>query len=154
MTSKPPPNQDEQHLQLLSIFHYVAAGLIALVACFPIIHLIIGLVFLFAPEETFATPDTPQPPTLLFGLMFTIIPGMMILLGWTTAILVLLGGRCIARRKRYTFCLVVAAICCMFMPVGTILGVFSIIVLIRPSVKALFENGQFGQPLAEKGKLG
>jgi hypothetical protein len=32
-----------------------------------------------------------------------------------------------------------AAIACMFMPFGTILGVFSIIVLVRPSVKSLFD---------------
>jgi hypothetical protein len=33
-----------------------------------------------------------------------------------------------------------AAIACLFMPLGTILGVFTIIVLIRPNVKALFEQ--------------
>jgi hypothetical protein len=32
----------------------------------------------------------------------------------------------------------VAAIACMFMPFGTVLGVFTIIVLMRPSVKELF----------------
>lgn len=157
MSTQPPANQDEQHLQLLSIFHYVAAGIVALVACFPIIHLIIGLFFLFAPPEMFAPPDefaTPQPsapPTLLFGLMFTIIPAMMILMGWTLAVVILLGGRSIARRRNYTFCLVAAAICCMFMPLGTVLGVFTIIVLIRPSVKAMFEANQGGQSFAGKG---
>jgi len=158
MTTKPPPNQDELHLQLLSIFHYVAAGMVALVACFPIIHLIIGMFFLLAPPETFTPPDevgTPQPvppPTLLLGVMFTVIPAIIILTGWTLAVLILLGGRSIARRRGYTFCLVVAAICCMFMPIGTILGVFSIIVLVRPSVKALFDNKQFGQPPFGTGK--
>jgi hypothetical protein len=152
MTTQPPPNQDEQHLQLLSIFHYVLAGMMALFGCFPIIHLTIGLFFLLAPPEAFSTPDTPEPPMRLFGVMFTILPAFMILFAWTTAILVLWGGRCIARRKYHTFCLIVAGICCMFMPFGTVLGVFSIIVLIRPSVKALFENEDIGQPLAGKGK--
>jgi hypothetical protein len=31
-----------------------------------------------------------------------------------------------------------AAISCIFMPFGTVLGVFTIIVLLRPSVKELF----------------
>lgn len=31
--------KDLEHLRLLSIFHYVVGGLIALFACFPIIHL-------------------------------------------------------------------------------------------------------------------
>jgi hypothetical protein len=36
------------------------------------------------------------------------------------------------------FCLVVAGVSCLFMPFGTILGVLSLIVLNRPSVKLLF----------------
>ena len=39
---------------------------------------------------------------------------------------------------RQTFCVVVAAISCCFTPLGTVLGVFTLIVLFRPSVKALF----------------
>jgi hypothetical protein len=34
----------------------------------------------------------------------------------------------------------VAALCCAFFPFGTVLGVFTILVLVRPSVKALFET--------------
>ncbi len=44
-------NQDLDHLRLLAIFHYVVAGLAALVACFPLIHLVMGLVFIFAPGK-------------------------------------------------------------------------------------------------------
>ena len=36
------------------------------------------------------------------------------------------------------FCLVIAALLCMITPFGTVLGVFTIIVLVRPSVKLLF----------------
>ena len=49
-----------------------------------------------------------------------------------------LVGRGLAQRKRYMFCLVVACVECLFMPFGTVLGVFTIIVLSRDSVKALF----------------
>ena len=35
--------KDEEHLRLLSIFHFVVAGMTALFALFPIIHLLIGL---------------------------------------------------------------------------------------------------------------
>ncbi len=50
----------------------------------------------------------------------------------------LLAGRKLARRRSWTFCLVVASIECLFMPYGTVLGVFTIIVLLRPTVKELF----------------
>jgi hypothetical protein len=34
---------DEQHIQLLPIFHYVVGGMTALFACMPLIHLGIGI---------------------------------------------------------------------------------------------------------------
>ena len=50
-----PPNQqqilDNEHLKLLSIFHYVVSGLAAFFACIPIIHLVIGLFFILAPQK-------------------------------------------------------------------------------------------------------
>ena len=39
----PQESQDEQHLKLLSIFHYVCAGLAGMVGCFPIFHVVIGI---------------------------------------------------------------------------------------------------------------
>jgi len=36
-------NRDEEHLKLLSIFHYVVGGIAAFFAFFPIIHLVIGI---------------------------------------------------------------------------------------------------------------
>ena len=33
-------NQDEEHLKLLSTFHYILAGMAGLFALFPIFHLI------------------------------------------------------------------------------------------------------------------
>jgi len=38
-------NNDDEHLRLLSIFHYVYAGVVALGATFPVIHVAIGAAF-------------------------------------------------------------------------------------------------------------
>ena len=133
-------NQDAEHLNLLSIFHYVLAGITGLCACFPVFHLAMGIMFLTQPEFLEPEQDVPPEMPMVFGLLFTIIPALIICLGWTLAICIAYAGRCLARRKRYTFCLVVAAVSCLFMPFGTILGVFTIIVLVRPSVKTLFEE--------------
>ena len=130
-------NQDEQQLRLLSIFHYVCAGMVALFACFPIIHLVIGLVIVFHPKTFGSGKDQPSPE--LFGWMFVGIASMIILMGWTLAALVAWAGRCLGRRVHYMFCVVVAGVACLFMPLGTVLGVFTILVLMRPSVKALFD---------------
>lgn len=127
-------NQDEEHLRLLSIFHYVVGGITALFACFPIIHLVVGLAMLLG-----AFADNNGPPAFV-GLFFVVIAGCFILAGWALAICLFIAGGYLKSRKHYTFCLVIAGISCMLMPFGTVLGVFTIIVLMRPSVKEMFEG--------------
>ncbi|MCB1034886.1 MAG: hypothetical protein KDD47_13740 [Acidobacteria bacterium] len=127
-------NQDRDHLQLLSIFHYVLAAMTAFFACIPLIHFVLGLSMVFG-----RFPESDGDPAMRFvGSIFSILAGMMILMGWSFAVALLLAGRNLARTRRYTFCLVVAALSCAVVPFGTVLGVFTIIVLMRPSVKELF----------------
>jgi hypothetical protein len=128
-------NRDEEHLKLLSIFHYVVAGCAAFFALLPGLYLVIGLFMLFAPAS-FA--GNGQPPPAFMGWFFIFMGGIFILVGWTFAALVFFAGRFLARRKHYTFCLVIAAVECLFMPFGTVLGIFSIIVLMREPTKLLF----------------
>jgi hypothetical protein len=135
MSEAIPQNTDAEHLRLLSIFHYVCAGMMALFACFPIFHLIMGLVFMFMPQRS-----SNGAPTAVFGAIFVMFALFFILLGWITAGLIAWAGRCLSKRIHYTFCLVMAGIECMFMPFGTVLGVFTIVVLVRPSVKTLFNQ--------------
>jgi hypothetical protein len=78
------------------------------------------------------------PPAI--GLVFICLGGTLIVLGWTVAILLLLAGQRLRKRRSYKFCFVVAAISCAFMPMGTVLGVFTILVLSRPTVKAMFAS--------------
>jgi len=127
-------NEDEQHLRLLSIFHYVVALISGLFACFPIFHFGVGVSMLIGsitnPEE--------MGPMALFGLIFTVIAGSIMFFGWVFAICIALGGRYLTLKKNYMFCLVMGCIECIFTPFGTVLGVFTIIVLMRPTVKELF----------------
>ena len=125
-------SQDSEHLKLLAIFHYVVAGMAALVACIPFLHFFMGLAF-----ATGAFSDT-GPEAKPIGLVMMAIAGFFILAGWTLAALIAFAGRSLQTRKRYTFCLVMGGVECIFMPFGTVLGVFTIIVLSRDSVKSLF----------------
>jgi hypothetical protein len=130
-------NEDLQHLKILSVFHYVVAGIGAIFACFPIFHLTMGISML---AGGFDIPDDPAMPFpfRLFGLMFTLIPAAIMLFGWAFAVSMAVAGYFLGKQRNYMFCLVMAGISCIFTPFGTVLGVFTIIVLLRPSVKALF----------------
>ncbi len=95
-------NKDEEHLKLLSIFHYVVGGLAAFFACFPIIHLLIGIAMLTGHFEQ--ASSNGEFPAFLFGLMFVLIPGFIMLCGWALAICLIIAGRHLAKKKYYMFC--------------------------------------------------
>jgi hypothetical protein len=65
------------------------------------------------------------------------IGGLMLLF----AFLIGLAGYYLHRRKARTFCFIIAAIQCTQMPLGTVLGVFTILVLSRDSVREMFAGG-------------
>ena len=134
-------NQDLEHLRLLSIFHYVLAGFGFLFSLFPVIYLVLGGLILTGnlPESA----NAPEGPDQQFiGWIFLAVGTGMMLFGLAFATGLLLAGRFLAARRHHTFCLVVAALSCFCMPLGTILGVFTLVVLTRDSVKTLFEGPQ------------
>lgn len=127
--------RDGEHLRLLSIFHYIVAAITAVFALIPVIHLIIGIAMVSGSMD-----HGPNPPPGWFGWLFIAIATLLITCGLVMAACMAYAGRCLARRQRHLFCLVVAAVSCLFMPMGTVLGVFTLIVLMRPSVQALFTD--------------
>ena len=130
-------NQDKEHLRLLAIFHYIVAGLAAFFSLFPLLYMTIGAIFIFVARHGTAKPGEELPPEFL-GWIFVGLGSLLFLLGIAMAICILIAGRCLSRRKCYTFTMVMACVECLFVPFGTILGVFTIVVLSRESVKALF----------------
>ncbi len=132
-------NQDEQHLRLLSIFHYIVGGMTAFFACFPLFHLVFGIVLVVAPD---AFKSSGNGPPAFLGWLMILVAGTIILVGWTFAACIIVAGRSLASRRRYMFCLAMGGIVCLLMPYGTVLGVFTIIVLTRDSVKKVFSARQ------------
>jgi hypothetical protein len=135
MTDQRPFTDDIEHLRLLSIFHYIVGGLALFVACFPLIHVAVGSIFIFAARHAHSPEKAPPEVVgwilLLFGLAFFV-------LGIAFGVALLWSGRCLARRRSYQFSFVMACIECLFLPFGTVLGVFTLVVLSRESVKALY----------------
>ncbi|MBS1795866.1 MAG: hypothetical protein JSS81_18575 [Acidobacteria bacterium] len=134
--------EDEKHLDQLSLGFKIYAAISALFACFPFIHLFIGIMILTGGMD--GGRDAPPPAV---GWFFIGIASVFILLGWTFAACNFFAGRFLKERRNYIFCFVMSCLNCAFMPLGTVLGVFSIIVLIRDSVKKLFEENSEAGPL-------
>jgi hypothetical protein len=134
-------SKDLEHLKLLATFHYIVGAITAIWLSFPLIHVFIGLMFMLNPDGI--AGDAKQSfPARLFGLIFVVIGGSIVLFGWTLGALTAYAGRCISRQEKHTFCVVVACVNCLHVPLGTLLGVFTLIVLFRDSVRQLFDSGR------------
>jgi len=131
------PRQDNEHLRLLAIFHYVVAALMAAWGSFPIIHMVIGAAMVL--HKLPADKPGNAPPDEFIGWMFLLMGGAFVVVGWGMAIATAIAGRSLTQRRHYMYCMIVAGLMtALCMPFGTVLGVFTIIVLIRPSVKQTF----------------
>ncbi len=126
-------DHDDEHLRLLRIFHYIVGGLAALFSCFALMYVGFGCLILYAPAQAHG-----DPPPLIMGWFMIAFGALLFLIGEATAVCILLAGRFIRQRKRYWFVFVTACVQCLFMPFGTILGVFTIIVVSRGTVKEVF----------------
>lgn len=129
-------SDDREQLDLLSIFHWVLAAIVALFSLFPSIHLAMGLAIVSG--ELQPNRGSESFPFEAMGWFIVVFAALFIVLGFTFAVALAQSGRYLKARRRRKFCLVVAGISCAFVPLGTVLGVFTIIVLNRDSVRASF----------------
>jgi len=133
--------QDAEHLKLLAIFYYIVGGLSFLGSLFGGIYIVMGAafsrVFATTPATSHGSPPPPEMGWVIVG--FGILISLFCIAMGVGSILT---GRWISARKNKTFCMVVAGFSCLSVPLGTALGVFTFIVLSRPTVAALFENSQ------------
>jgi hypothetical protein len=125
---------DHENLRLLSVFHYVVAGLAGLFSLLPIFHITMGALLV---SGKLGDPNE-QAADRLFGMLFILMGVCLLVIGFAYAAAMALAGRNLTRHRNYVFCLVMAALSCAFFPFGTVLGVFTIIVLQKDSVRQLF----------------
>ena len=135
---------DAEHLKLLAIFHFVLAGLTLIGLGFLFLHWFF-MHSIFENPEMFKHAKDGPPPAQFFAVFkwFYIFFGTCIVTG---GILNLLSGWAILRRRARIFSLIVAGIDCAVIPLGTALGVFTFIVLLRDSVREVYEAGQGPPP--------
>jgi hypothetical protein len=129
---------DEEHLRLLTAYHYVAGGIMATFSLVFIFYIFMGTMMpgLSMPQDA----KMPHGFDRFMTYYFVVIGVVGLVFGWGLATLTIYSGKCISQRKKYTLALIVSGLNCLWIPIGTILGVSSFIVLCRPSVKALFTS--------------
>ncbi|MGJ7901579.1 hypothetical protein [Lysobacter sp. 1R34A] len=123
--------QDASQLKTLSILHYVFAALYLLPLLMAFLYVFMGVAILKGGIHS-------QPGDEVGGWVLIGVAVALFLVAVIGGSLTFLAGRRLSQRRGRTLCMVVACISCLSVPLGTALGVFSLIVLSRPSVKALF----------------
>lgn len=133
--------KDRDHLRILAIFYFILGGLSMLGVLFAIFYLALGILFLVSGDTMFANDPNPPPPevAMIMGWMFVGIAVLTMVLCGLIGGLQLYTGMSLLKQRRHTLCLVIAALTCLSVPLGTILGIFTFVVINRPSAKALFD---------------
>jgi hypothetical protein len=122
---------DEEHLRLLALFHYISGGVtVAVASIFGFMLGMMSLMFAFLPPQTAA--PLPQVFLALLGLLFILV----LIFG----ILEIVSGRYIAKRKHRVFSIVVSVPRILAVPYGTMLSIFTLLVLERKTVKELYRE--------------
>jgi hypothetical protein len=133
------PPTDLQHLKLLRLFHYIWGTFCCLFG-------LIGVIYAWIGEEMLRSfqrlPPGQENTALIFGGLFVAFSLFDVVLLETCGMVSLLVAGKYGARRSYFACFAASVFNCVMIPVGTVLGVFSLIVLTRPSVKALFKEAK------------
>lgn len=134
--------RDTDHLNLLSIFHFITAGLSTLGFGFLILHYLIMSTVMSGAIGNMPNSGPPPPAEIM-----TIMKVFYVILGTVLGLAILvnvLSGVFLRQRKHRVFSIIVASINCLQIPLGTTLGVFTLIVLLRESVRQSYERAGVG----------
>jgi hypothetical protein len=127
--------RDIEQTRLLAIFHFVFAGFALLGIGFLIVHYFFVHTFMAHPFNMRSQMPTEEILGLLNFVYFG--AGLCILMG---LVLNGLSGWFLLKKRNRMFSLIISGLNCLQIPFGTALGVFTIIVLSRDSVRELYEE--------------
>jgi len=130
---------DANHLYLLEVGFYISSFLTALRFLWFLViagfFAIAGIGASFAAQK--ASAHGQEPPVFVFYLL-AVVFGTLIILTLIFAALEFYAGICLKRRQHPVLIQVIAAFYCLSIPWGTALGVFTFMVLNRPTIRLLF----------------
>jgi hypothetical protein len=131
--------RDREHLKLLAIFHFVFAGLAFVGTGFRCVHWAIMHAVFSNPEMWKSQPQAMPPKAFLdaFG-WFYLFAGVLLLIA---LVLNVLSGLFLLQKRNRVFSLIIGGLNCLQIPFGTALGVFTILVLPRDSVRQFYAGG-------------
>jgi MFS family permease len=138
-------SEDPVHRRLrrLALLHLAFAGLGAILALFPLFHVAIGIGFITGAFSA-GSPVVTSP---LAGWLFVAFGAAAVVAVLVFSLVLAMAANYLGQASHRDFCMVVAGVTCAVFPVGTALGVYTIVTLSREEVRRVFrEPGASGWP--------
>jgi hypothetical protein len=131
-------NRDLEHLKLLGILHTIWGVLAILFGLlFGIMYIGIGAAAAASPNST---TDDSGMSSGAFGGIFIVLGIVFLVAAVIYGVLMIMAGGKLRKQRGYGFCFFVAIVDLLGFP-SIILGIFTLIVLNRPTVKELYKGG-------------
>jgi len=127
------------NLNTFSILHLVKGILTLFFSLFFLFYAFMGGFFRTIFENEAHLHNNPEMP-FNPGNIFIIIGVIGFIITVVMGILTLLTAKYIKARRNYTFIFVMSIINCLSVPLGTLLGIFTIIEINKPHIKAQFDK--------------
>lgn len=129
--------QDESNLNVLGILFFVYAGLVGIGALALSAFAVLPAMLLSGVAA--GAKGTPgAPPPVLLGGIFAVIFGLVALFLAVKCVVMILAGRALSRRQHYVLVMIGACAALLNLPLGTALGICTILMLQKPAVKVAF----------------
>ena len=126
--------RDQEHLRLLALFHYISGAVtIAFSLLYGLWVLVVSVMFASIPQQ--ARGNINDPLAQQFPLMMVGMFGIFCVIGIIYGIVEIVAGRFISQRRLRIFTIIASLPRLLFIPYGTILTVFTLLVLDRASVR-------------------
>ena len=146
MTPDALQRQDEAQLKSLAVAFRVVGGLCAFCVNFAWLHVIVGFVTILGgtitPVEVANSPSrasmAPAALSATFGGVFIFIGLLVIATGYTVGYFGFRAAKGIETSQNWNLCFGTSIAFMLFQPIGLVLGILSLIVLNRPSVRQMF----------------
>ena len=130
---------DERQLSVLATLHYAYGVLLGIGALLMLMVLVGGIRMELRPA--FEPSSADESLQQLSGGMIWILTGALgFVLQGLLAAATMRAARGLETQTRRSWCMVVAAFNSLAVPLGTVLGIVTIVTLMRPSVIQLFNN--------------
>ncbi len=125
-----------RNLSTVSILHYVYGGLMLLGA------VVLAVVFFAVGglmQSDLVQQSNDPPPEVVTTIFQGIGTGVAVFVGiW--GVLVLLSGYWISKRRNRVGSMIIAGLCCLSFPIGTALGIYTLVVLSNTEVQQAYEQ--------------